>query len=181
MLSTVIFLFFGCYVFLYSWKHSWALFWDVVKLLRNTLILLNLAFFFFCLLSFGGSKARESKWSCCCWTMPEPQYHQIQATSVTYTKAHGNTGSLTQWVRPEIESASSWILIRFVCAAPQWELLGVCTFWLPSSTFSSHQPLSLGTTTLISLSMSFCVCFPSRTDYNTMLVPGIQHSDSTFL
>ena len=28
----------------------------------------------------------------------------------------------THWVRPGIEPGSSWILVRFVSAAPQWEL-----------------------------------------------------------
>ena len=39
---------------------------------------------------------------------------RIQATgSVTYTAARGNAGSLTHWVRPRIEPASSWILVGF--------------------------------------------------------------------
>ena len=46
--------------------------------------------------------------------MPQPQQHRIWAASVTYTKAHGNTGSLIHWVRPGIEPASSWLLIRFL-------------------------------------------------------------------
>ena len=33
-----------------------------------------------------------------------------------------NAGSLTHCVRPEIEPATSWFLIRFVSAAPLWEL-----------------------------------------------------------
>ena len=32
------------------------------------------------------------------------------------------TGSLAHWARPGIEPASSWILVGFVSAAPQWEL-----------------------------------------------------------
>ena len=45
--------------------------------------------------------------------------------SATYSTAHGNAGSLTYWARPGIETASSWILVRFVsiCAEPQHELL----------------------------------------------------------
>ena len=39
--------------------------------------------------------------------MPQPQQHPIRATSVTYTPACGNTGSLTHWVRPGIEPAFS--------------------------------------------------------------------------
>ena len=46
----------------------------------------------------------------------------IQATSTTYPRAHGNAGSLIHEARPGIEPASSWILVGFVSAAPQWEL-----------------------------------------------------------
>ena len=41
----------------------------------------------------------------------------------TYTTGHSNAGFLTHWSRPGIEPASSWIVIRFVSTAPQWELL----------------------------------------------------------
>ena len=41
----------------------------------------------------------------------------------TYTTTHCNTGSLIHWARPGIKLASSWILVRFVTAEPQWELL----------------------------------------------------------
>ena len=34
---------------------------------------------------------------------PEPQQRQIQATSVTYTAAHGNAGSLTHRADPGIK------------------------------------------------------------------------------
>jgi len=43
--------------------------------------------------------------------------------SVTYTTTHGSAGSLTHWVRPGIEPATSWLLVRFVSAVPQGELL----------------------------------------------------------
>ena len=58
-----------------------------------------------------------------CWPIPQPQLHSIQAASVTYTIAQGNTGSLTHWARPGIQPASSWMLVRFVSTGPQWELL----------------------------------------------------------
>ena len=32
-------------------------------------------------------------------------------------------GSRTHWVRPGIEPACSWILVRFITTEPQWELL----------------------------------------------------------
>ena len=45
----------------------------------------------------------------------------MRAASATHTTAHGNAGSLTHWVRPGIEPATSWFLVRFVSSAPQWE------------------------------------------------------------
>ena len=43
------------------------------------------------------------------------------------TTAHGNTRSLTHRASPGIEVASSWILVGFTAAEPQWEFL-VCSF-----------------------------------------------------
>ena len=40
-----------------------------------------------------------------------------------YTTGHGNTGALTHGVRPGIEPASWWILVRFLTSGPQRELL----------------------------------------------------------
>ena len=61
--------------------------------------------------------------------MPQPR--QIWASSVTYTTAHGNAGSLTHWARPGIERASSWFLVGFVSTAPRRELLKwVSSVWL---------------------------------------------------
>ena len=58
--------------------------------------------------------------SCTCWSMP--YQHQIWATSVTYTTAHGNTRSLTHWARPGIKLATSWFLVGFILAVPLWGL-----------------------------------------------------------
>ena len=63
-----------------------------------------------------------SNWSYSCRPTPQPQQCRIPAASVTYTTAHGNTGSLTHWVRPEIKPKSSWILVGLVSTKPQWEL-----------------------------------------------------------
>ena len=41
---------------------------------------------------FSGQGSNQSY---SCWPMPWPQQFQIRATSPNYTKAHGNTGSLT--------------------------------------------------------------------------------------
>ena len=46
--------------------------------------------------------------------MPQPQQCGIWTTSATYTTAHGNSRSLTHWVRPGIEPMASWMLVRFV-------------------------------------------------------------------
>ena len=52
-----------------------------------------------------------------------PQQCTIRVTSVTYTIAHGNAGSLTHWVRPGLKPATSWFLVRFVSIVPLRELL----------------------------------------------------------
>ena len=41
---------------------------------------------------------------------------------MTYTTAHGNARSLTHWLRPGIEPASSWILVEFIIDWATWEL-----------------------------------------------------------
>ena len=60
------------------------------------------------------------------WPMPQPQQCWIRATSATYTTATlsgSNTRSLTHWARPGIEPPSSWTLVEFITAEPQWEPL----------------------------------------------------------
>ena len=83
---------------------------------------------FFCLLraapvAYGSSQARGWTLSCSCQPTPQPQQLKIQAASVTYTTAHGNARSLTCWARSGMEPTSSWILVRFNTAKPQWERL----------------------------------------------------------
>ena len=59
-----------------------------------------------------------------------PAYAMATATAMwdlshvsdLYTTTHGNAGTLIHWVRPGIEPASSWIVVRFVSAASQWEV-----------------------------------------------------------
>ena len=53
---------------------------------------------------------------------PQPQQHQIQTSSETYTTAHGNVGSLTHQARPGIEPTTSCLWVRFVSIVPQKEL-----------------------------------------------------------
>ena len=88
-----------------------------------------LAFFFFFFLIFLGPHQwhmevprQGPNQSCSCRPMPQPQQHGIQATSATYTTAHGNAGSLTHWARPGIEPATSWFPVGFISAAPRREL-----------------------------------------------------------
>ena len=67
---------------------------------------------------------------------------QIQASSATYTTAHGIARSLTQWARLGIKPATSWFLIRFVSTAPRWELWeGIFWYFF----FCSHDLLILST------------------------------------
>ena len=49
-----------------------------------------------------------------CKPTPQPQQHQIRATSMTYSTAHGNTGSLTHWCRPGIKPVTSRTLWQFL-------------------------------------------------------------------
>ena len=70
--------------------------------------------------AYGSSQARG-------WigaaAMPQPQQRQTWAESAAYTTAHGGNGSLTHWVGPGMEPASSWIPVGFVTLEPRWELL----------------------------------------------------------
>ena len=68
-------------------------------------------FFVFCIfraipVAYGGSQARG----------------QIGAAAAGLPQLTAMLGSLTHWTRPGIEHESSWMLVRFVSAGPQWEL-----------------------------------------------------------
>ena len=86
--------------------------------------------FFVCLflfLSFQGCTCdiwrfpgQESKKSCSCRPILQPQQLGIQAMFATYTTTHGNTGSLTHGARPGIKPAYSWMLVRFVSTEPEF-------------------------------------------------------------
>ena len=73
--------------------------------------LLPLLFSFFVLfraapVAHGGSQAKGRK----------------RAAAVGLHHSHSNAGSLTSWVRPGIETATSWRLVRVLPAEPQREL-----------------------------------------------------------
>ena len=56
--------------------------------------------------------------------------HGIQAVPATYMTACSHSGSFTHRARPAIKLESSWILVGFITAEPQWELLlALLTFW----------------------------------------------------
>ena len=61
--------------------------------------------------------------------MPQPQPHQVQAASATYTTTQSNARFLTHWGRPGIKPATSWFLVGFVSAEPRWELHVFCFKW----------------------------------------------------
>ena len=48
--------------------------------------------------------------------------HSNNISKPCLSTAHGNTRSSTQWAKPEMKPASSWILVEFVSTAPKWEL-----------------------------------------------------------
>ena len=66
----------------------------------------------------------------------------IQAMSVTYTKAISNAKSSTRWSGPGTEPMSSWILVMFVTAELQQELLTLPISKWPSGFRDSSVDLS---------------------------------------
>ena len=80
---------------------------------------------------YGSTQA--SNWSCSCQPMPQPQQCRIRDVSVTYTRTHCNTRSLTHWAGPRIEPTSSWILVGFVTTEPQcrnsWLEFDLVAWW----------------------------------------------------
>ena len=77
--------------------------------------------------------------------------------TVTYTTAHGNTGSLTHWTRPGIEPATSWFLVKFI---NHWATMGT-----PGSCFCIHSfglCLLVGAfnTLTFNVMMDMCVLLP---------------------
>ena len=59
--------------------------------------------------------------------MPDPSH----ICDLHHTAAHGNAWFPTQWVRPGIELASSWILPGFPFATPQRELPAYNFYYSP--------------------------------------------------
>ena len=89
--------------------------------------------------AFGNYQARGQIGAPAAGLHTTPQQHGIRATSVTYTTVHGDARSLTHWVRPWIEPASSWILVGFV---NHWAMKGtpyhLFSIWILSHTSYLH-------------------------------------------
>ena len=98
-------------------------------------------------MAYGGSQARG--WiGATAAGLRHSHSHTWSKPSVTYTKAHGNAGSLTHWARPGIEpGATSWFLVRFVSTVPQREL---------RTGFSKLQNCLCHSPTYSLLKLSFC-------------------------
>ena len=57
------------------------------------------------------------------WLMATPDPQPTQRGQGWNLHPHrDNSGSLAHWARPGIKPATSWLLVGFVPAAPQWEL-----------------------------------------------------------
>ena len=108
-----------------------------VRLLDHMAILFLLFFFFFRAspVTYGSLQATGSYQGYNCRPTPQPQQCGIWATSANHSVAHSSARSLTHWARPGIEPACSWILVVFVSAEPQRELL-FSVFWGTTILFS---------------------------------------------
>ena len=67
----------------------------------------------------------ESTQSCSCQPTPQPQQCGIWAMSQPTSWPKVMPDPLIYWARPGIEPTSSWILVGFATAEPQWELLSI--------------------------------------------------------
>ena len=97
---------------------------------------------YFCLLGLQHREVPRLGLNRSCSHQPTPQTQQcwIRAASAAYTTAQGNAGSLTHWVRPEIDSATSWFLVGFV---NHWAKMGRLEFFRIQFKLSLSLPLSL--------------------------------------
>ena len=86
-----------------------------------------LSFFFFraAPAAHGGSQARGRIGAAAASLHHSHSHTGSQLRLPPFGTAHGNAGSLTHWVRPGMEPASSWILVRCVTTEPWQERLKV--------------------------------------------------------
>ena len=128
--------------------------------LLNTSIKFSLTIFFFLLLLFFGlfkatltayGSSQDRGWMeaadtglCCSHRpTPQPQHHGIWAESASYTRAHGNVGSLTHWAMPGV-------LVGFV---NYWATIGTPCFNLSFCLMIYYLIISI----CISLIISFII------------------------
>jgi len=64
------------------------------------------------------------------YTTTKTAMRDLCAASATYTTDHGQHRILKNWVRPEIKISSSWILVGFITAESQQELLKTFYSWI---------------------------------------------------
>ena len=118
------------------------------------LLLFFFFFFVFCLLSFWGHTWgiwRFLGWIGATAAGLHHSHSNGGTTSVTYTTAQGNAGSLTHWVRAGIEPASSWILVGFITTEPRWELSSFYSYPINSEQLGT---LSLGLFPIMPVSLN---------------------------
>ena len=110
-------------------KYSKELPWSFYPEAVDANVLVGIFFFFFFGLlvlsratpsTYGGSQARGRTGAVTAGLRHSHSNAGSEpAVSSTYTTAHSKARSLTRWVRPGIEPATSWkFLVRFVSAAP---------------------------------------------------------------
>lgn len=119
----------GRWIFSYSHTNFWALFWDVVKLLGNTLILLNLAF----KLWFGGLEWYLIQGLFC--LTPEVKILTEYSVSINYEIFYSRDGNRHSPVLSEENILGFFLLILLRClplnpsflTCMQWSTLS----WIP--------------------------------------------------
>ena len=79
-------------------------------------------------MAYGGSQARGWIRAVAAGLYDSHSNARSKLCLQPYTTAHGNTGSLTHWVRPGIKASSSRIPVKFVSTEPSWELLEIILF-----------------------------------------------------
>ena len=112
-----------------------------------------------------------------------PQQHRTQATSMSYTTAKSNAGSLTHWARPKIKPTSSWILVVFInCWAtkgtPIFFLLfhyntSSSIFWYPCNV--KHKQ-NMGTCKWLAAISCLSCCLPKNIGYYLFIIIKIKRT-----
>ena len=93
---------------------------------------------------------------------------QWELQLLTYTAAHANARNLTHWVRLGIEPLSSWILVGFVSAEPQRELLEFSSEHFQSGLSWIHRWRTCGTEGWIYFPLNLVT-------YLLISLPGLSH------